>query len=399
MFKPKYTRRVPADAHCKILHGKKLVRVYTNKKWQWVPMSKGGLALLQHKLWHGRLRLASGKIVTVKLLSDRESSETLLREKQMHENMVRTGRALPASKSTETVEELVDRFEQEKRLEGVTDSYIITTWKRLRDAVKDMGWETIEDVRETDSLQISKWFTNMKSGAIGTKVKRRIILEQFMKWLKGQELIFRVPQFPKAAGSVTFKRRALSLDDVEKLASSSPWPRSLLYRLAFTTLARRGALFSLRAEHFDFSNPANPNMILVPEKAKTKRGQRVPIPLHLVPDLMRLISEAKGRPIFWKVATLNMSNTFKADLKKAKIPEQLPDGWAVFHSLRHSGATHLAKSGVSLLLIKELGGWTSLTMLARHYAHLSPVSDRAAIDQAMSAQPAKNKKLKIFDQP
>ncbi len=399
MHKPKYTRRIPSDAEYKTVKGKRFVRIFTGGKWQWVPVSKGGLALLQHRLWHGRLRLATGRVISIKLLRDRESSESMLRARQAHEDAVRTGRALAASKSEETVAELIDRYEAEKRLEGLTEAYIATTWPRLREAAAKLKWETIEDVRQTEPQQISKWFTMNARGALGTKIKRLVIVKQFMKWLMDQEIIFRVPRFPKVSDKVTNQRRALSPDQIEELANASPWPRSLLYRLAFATLARRGALLALRVEDLDLSDPAKATVVLIPRKSKTKRGQRVPIPAKLVPDLKRLVQQAKGRPIFWKVATLNMSNTFKADLKRAKIEHQTEDGAAVFHSLRHSGATHLAKSGVSLMLIKEMGGWGSLKMLFKHYAHLSPMSDRAAIDAVMNTEPASTEKLKIFKQP
>lgn len=399
MHKPKYTRRIPSGAQFKVVKGQRLVRIFTNGKWHWVPVSKGGLALLQHRLWHGRLRLASGRTVTIKLLRDRESSEAMLRDRQAHEDAVKTGRALAASKSEETVSELIDRFEAEKRMEGVTEAYIVTTWPRLREAAVKLDWQSIEDVRQTESHQISKWFTLNARGAVGTKIKRLIIVKQFMKWLMDQEIIFRVPRFPKVSDKVTHSRRALTPAQVEQLAAAAPWPRSLLYRLAFATLARRGALLALRVEDLDLSDPGKATVVLIPRKAKTKRGQRIPIPAKLVPDLKRLIGEAKGRPVFWKVATLNMSNTFKSDLKRAKIEQQTEDGAAVFHSLRHSGATHLAKSGVSLMLIKEMGGWGSLKMLFKHYAHLSPMSDRAAIDAVMNAETESSEKLKIFKQP
>ncbi len=74
MHKPKYTRRIPSDAEYKTVKGKRFVRIFTGGKWQWVPVSKGGLALLQHRLWHGRLRLATGRVISIKLLRDRESS-------------------------------------------------------------------------------------------------------------------------------------------------------------------------------------------------------------------------------------------------------------------------------------------------------------------------------------
>lgn len=39
------------------------------------------------------------------------------------------------------------------------------------------------------------------------------------------------------------------------------------------------------------------------------------------------------------------------------------------HCLRHSWASRLAESSGDLLLLKELGGWSSLSMVQR-YAHL-----------------------------
>nr|WP_238556134.1 tyrosine-type recombinase/integrase [Dickeya sp. NCPPB 3274] len=40
------------------------------------------------------------------------------------------------------------------------------------------------------------------------------------------------------------------------------------------------------------------------------------------------------------------------------------------HDLRHTWANWLVQSGVSLLALKELGGWETLEMVQR-YAHLS----------------------------
>ncbi|WP_097475699.1 tyrosine-type recombinase/integrase [Escherichia coli] len=41
-----------------------------------------------------------------------------------------------------------------------------------------------------------------------------------------------------------------------------------------------------------------------------------------------------------------------------------------FHDLRHTWASWLVQSGVSLLALKEMGGWETLEMVQR-YAHLS----------------------------
>ena len=402
MFKPTYTVAIPEGSKFRVEKGVREVWIRQGGRktgrMAWVPVNKAGRAVLTGKTWYGRLRKANGRIETVKLLDNREAAEALLREKQAHENDVRTGRALPVKKSSETVAELINRYEMEKRMEGLTERYILTTWPRLREAAADLGWKTVEDVRHVEANDISRWFTGITKGVIGTKIKRLIIVKQFMTWLLDQELIFRVPKFPRVSDRVTFHRRAFTPEEVELLAENSPWPRSILYRLAFATLARKGAMLALVAADLDLADPKNPTVFLSPRKSKTKRGQRLPVPTKLVPDLQRLVKQAKGRPLFWKVAGLNMSNTFKADLKRAGMPERTEDGHAVFHSLRHSGATHLAKSGVNLLLIKEMGGWTSLKMLAKHYAHLSPMADRAAIDAVMNQPVEPPEKLKIFRQ-
>ncbi len=59
------------------------------------------------------------------------------------------------------------------------------------------------------------------------------------------------------------------------------------------------------------------------------------------------------------------SNTaWRAALKRVGISEFR------VHDLRHTWASWLVQSGVSLLALKELGGWETLEMVQR-YAHLS----------------------------
>lgn len=53
------------------------------------------------------------------------------------------------------------------------------------------------------------------------------------------------------------------------------------------------------------------------------------------------------------------------------------------HDTRHTFASRLAMEGVDVLTIKELGGWKSLSMVAR-YAHLSPSHRRQAIERLVT---------------
>ena len=46
----------------------------------------------------------------------------------------------------------------------------------------------------------------------------------------------------------------------------------------------------------------------------------------------------------------------------------------------------------TMRLVQRMGGWQSINILAKHYSHLTPVSDREQIDRAMSPQTKKSEK-------
>lgn len=55
-----------------------------------------------------------------------------------------------------------------------------------------------------------------------------------------------------------------------------------------------------------------------------------------------------------------------------------------WHCLRHTFASRLAMAGVDILTIKDLGGWKTLSMVAR-YAHLSPGRLRQGVERLVTA--------------
>jgi integrase len=104
-----------------------------------------------------------------------------------------------------------------------------------------------------------------------------------------------------------------------------------------------------------------------------------------------LISETNGGRLFACLTDRGggLQEIFQNDLKAAHIPKQTSEGVACIHSIRHGGASHLARGGVPLLLLKELGGWSSISIVSKHYSHLSPTTDRRLIDRLMGEPLAK----------
>lgn len=137
--------------------------------------------------------------------------------------------------------------------------------------------------------------------------------------------------------------------------------------LSLTTGARQGEIMGLRWPQIDF----NRKVITLHE---TKNGERRALPL--VGEAFTLLQERA------KVRSLHDDRIFPPS-PKARVAEylELRQPWEAalkaaeiknfhWHDLRHTAASYLAMSGVSLLEIAKVLGHRTLAMVAR-YSHLS----------------------------
>jgi integrase len=137
--------------------------------------------------------------------------------------------------------------------------------------------------------------------------------------------------------------------------------------LSLTTGARQGEIMSLRWGQIDFAR-----QVIVLHK--TKNGETRSIPL--VGEAFTLLQErAKvrnlhddrifpARPRAKKSECLDLNNPWRTALKAAGITD------FHWHDLRHTAASYLAMSGISLVEIAKVLGHRTLAMVAR-YSHLS----------------------------
>ena len=382
MFKQTVTRPVPEGAETRTTKDGREAKILIDGRWVWLPINANGKYRDRSRIWYQKIRMADGTTKAMGFFPNKAASESKARETQLNQDRIRAGLAAPRPLVDGKVDELLEKFEAFKRNEGVSTRTSKTEFPRLRKAVAQLGWKTVERIRQATPSEILTWFEKLP-GAAATKKRRLATLASFLRWLAEERVLVVVPRLPRPSTKAERPRRAISLDELEKLAKGTTWPWSILYQLAFFTLARKGALLSLLAGDLQLDGPEGPRMVLRPETAKTKVGQVVPVPKRLVPDIQKLLAEAKGRPLFWKILTINTTNRWAKDIKAAGIDYETPEGLAVFHSLRHGGATHLAKAGVSILLIQKMGGWKSIRMLER-YTHLQPMDARLAIDSAFS---------------
>jgi integrase len=106
---------------------------------------------------------------------------------------------------------------------------------------------------------------------------------------------------------------------------------------------------------------------------QAKAGKPIGIPL--ADDAMAILARQRGQNkqwVFpWKGHPIGKIKTaWRRALERAKI-----EGFT-WHGLRHTWASWHVQNGTPLAVLKELGGWASLSMVSR-YAHLAPEHLRA----------------------
>jgi len=380
MFKKLETRAVPPDAPERIYKGKAQAKLRVDGKDVWVDLNANGRVSITRPEWYAQLRMADGTTKTIKLCRDKQASEGILAEKRTEQERIRAGLEFPIEETGENFPALVARFVASRARSGCTDVYVSEVKALLGRALVELGINTMDGIHSLTSTKIEGWIDSLKLST-GSKQQRLIQVKSFCKWLQKQNIARSIPTFPSITFEAKHPRRALTRAEADSLEAKAPWPRNIFYALAFATIARRGALLAITVRDLNIENPLAPWLMLRAKHAKTKIDQQIPIPIRLVPKLKKLVKECpSGAPLFYKLLTINLSTNFWADLKKAGIPRETEEGMAVIHSLRHGGTTELLSKGVSILLVQRMGGWKSLAILSKHYAHLSPVRSRKEID-------------------
>lgn len=166
--------------------------------------------------------------------------------------------------------------------------------------------------------------------------------------------------------------------------------RDPMRRMALTTIyglgLRLGETLRLRAEHID----SDRLMVWVRDGKGTRdRGVVLPRPLLFrlrrywkevrtpAPSSHLFVSPKTGKPPH----STTLQKTFSAARKDAAITKD-----ASIHTLRHSYATHLLESGVTIPTIQRLLGHRRMqtTMIYMHVTHPSSEQLQATIDQLMA---------------
>ncbi len=214
-------------------------------------------------------------------------------------------------------------------------------------------WQTLRDVTAQSFV---RW---REASGLSPKTVNDLLgsMRTFLLWMKSQRLIMADPLAEvrkvsnPAAGSF---RRALSVEEAQRLLTQAPPHRALVYLTLIYTGLRRSELNGLKWGDFDFS--CEPARLRVPSSLSKNRREAT---LFLRPELTRALLESRpadAKPDAWVFrGTIPRVPTLKSDLKLADIPFQDARGRRIdLHALRKTYGTMLAAAGVSPRVAMEM---------------------------------------------
>jgi integrase len=333
--------------------------------------------------------------VPVRLARDKNAAEQILANKRKQFERVEAGLELPEPDQKADLDTLLAQYDKERLEEGLTDKYRNMMRRRLRRILTDLRVTRVGDIRKLTmpviEAAVSQTFECVP-GARGPRGRPKqvtasketrwlniVSLRAFFNWLVEKRLVGMLPKMPVARRS-TRARGALTRDQVEKLAAVAKPKYALFYRLGFATLARVGALCALRIRdvHFvlnDQGRPSSGTVSLLAEHSKTNTPLAVSLPPMVIDQLFDYVAKTRAgnateETRLFPVHPHHVSRIFALDAKKAGIERMTPDGKLTPHSLRHGGATHLLKNGVSPFKVMRIGGWKDMGVIVRHYGHV-----------------------------
>lgn len=177
--------------------------------------------------------------------------------------------------------------------------------------------------------------------------------------------------------------RTLGTDEEQRMLQASPPYLRELIVFAINTGLRCGDLFNLKWE--DVNIQEKQLSIIM---GKTRRRLEVPLNETAVEIVIAKQAVKHGPYVFYNPVTgdrfYDLKLGFKAILKRAALPG------ITWHTLRHTFASRLTRSGVDLVTVKELLGHATINTTMR-YAH----SNREAKAQAVAKLPTCDKTVTV----
>jgi site-specific recombinase XerD len=295
-----------------------------------------------------------------------EEAEQVKRELEDH----LAGRT-PEHRDTKGLQDGIDVFLQDKRVQGLSASVIgkyTRELSRLREYCERQGVYTVQGItRELLTGFCATWEQAYPSSSTRSKVRERC--RSFLRYCYQAQWLERIPELPKIKVDEV-PTLPLSTDEYARLldVAASPRIRALFQLMRWSGLAIRDALTLQRSEILH--DEAKGIHRIVTNRQKTGTHVSVPIPPAVAKELLAVTND-NAKYIFWsgegkeESITKNWAKYYIAPAFKAA---RIDGGFMMSHRLRDTFAVDLLQKGVHMEEVSKLLGHTSIRTTEKHYA-------------------------------
>src|ERR1051325_10779725 len=238
--------------------------------------------------------------------------------------------------------------------------------RRVLDGFVDfLGDGNLDEVRAFD---VERWKTHRSKQVQQSTVNRElnVIRGCFSRAVEWNRLAESPLGTVKPYRVDNIRTRILSPGEIRTVLDACPRDLRLIARTTLESLLRLSEVLNLRRGDI---GPTHATVL----RAKNGRARKVPLTAELREELLKRSHSSgfifgqgeKGVPPTQALITVQFGRLMK----------RIGLNGVSHHVLRHTGASAMVAAGISLRVVQEIGGWTSLRMLER-YAH--PTGDEMA---------------------
>jgi integrase len=342
---------------------------------------------VKSKYWTGRYKLAGDvrpKEVALHC-RDKQVAEQKLRQIVQQEERGRAGLVLPVAQTkclARPLGKLIDEFIDDKDQVGRAESYTRIMAGRLYNLSKACGWHTLADV---DAQSFLDWRRRQRTSA---KTLNEYLggIRRLLAWVRKQ---YGVPittldnvEYVDERGAGTFERRALTLQEAQRLLNVAPPERRLIYVLALSSGLRRAEMESLTWGNVELDAP-QPFLRVRAKFTKNRKDAFIP----LIPQAAEVLRAVRPMGVSGSAAVLPKGvprnrRALRRDMKAAGIPIMDGNGRKFdLHAMRTTCCTFLLAAGVPARLVQEIMRHSDIRLTTKNYADMS----RSPLRESMNA--------------
>lgn len=345
---------------------------------------------VRRRLWWGQYKLDGDEALTRVSLqtADKQVAKERLSKivrtiQQEREGMIAPGPMREAGSLTVTA--LAERYTASLDVLGRDDHYVKIIGDRIGLLARECGWKQLRDVTPAS---FQAWRARQAKSA-KTLNHYLATMRSFFTWLIRQSMAtfdpLRNVERIDERGRLVRQRRALTVDELERLLKAAPEDRRRYYLCAYYTGLRRSELDALQwgDVRMDDDKPH-----IVARAATTKNRQEAKLwirpELQEILNAMRPAAAEADQPVF--VAVLDVAGghkirRFQRDLNSAGIPYRDAQGrTADFHALsRMTPNTHMGQMGIGERVRQEFMRHSDLRLTSAVYTDAGQLPTAGAI--------------------